>query len=92
MDDAAWKITLRQENKITFDAPRDPEACNTVKTPSLDEINNIQDALKKTTPDPKAVAKAIDVLEDCHGRDLLFTGNLYGPLFLFCLCIFALRI
>jgi hypothetical protein len=41
LDDAAWKITLRQKTKITFDAPRDPEACNTFKTPSLDEIKTI---------------------------------------------------
>ena len=80
-DAIAQKIVFLTENKVVFDTPRSPDnmlICNTVEKPSANVLNDIKTELNKTTPDPKDIMKVLDELETCHGRDVAYTGYLFG--------------
>lgn len=72
-DTNTGKIVFLSENKVVFDKPRPTGTpglvCNTVSNPK------VLDKMKAPGADAAVVAEMLDI---CHGRDVAFTGYLFG--------------
>jgi len=71
-DTATGKIVFLSENKVVFDnKSRETVVCNTVEKPDSSVVTELRDPSKD-------IMKTLDNLETCHGRDVAFTGYLFG--------------